>query len=61
MCIARGIPSQFCSGFNLLTIDQQEAANETALAALNGWLAKRGMEQVDMNQALSYGRQVEIY
>ena len=61
MCIARGIPSQFCSGFNLLTIDQQEAANETALAALNGWLAKRGMEEVDMNQALSYGRQVEIY
>jgi hypothetical protein len=61
MCVARGIPSQFCSGFNLLTIEQQEQANETALTALNGWLNRRGMESVDMNQALSYGRQVEIY
>ena len=61
MCIARGIPSQFCSGFNLLTIDQQEAANETALVALNKWLASRGMETLDMHKALSYGRQVEIY
>ena len=61
MCIARGIPSQFCSGLNLLTIDQQEAANETALIALNKWLANRGMETLDMHKALSYGRQVEIY
>jgi ParB-like chromosome segregation protein Spo0J len=61
MCIARGIPSQFCSGFNLLTSDQQEAANETALTALNEWLSGRGMDQVDMHSALSYGRQVEIY
>jgi len=61
MCIARGIPSQFCSGFNLLTTEQQEAANETALIALNRWLAGRGMETLDMHSALSYGRQVEIY
>jgi hypothetical protein len=61
MCIARGIPSQFCLGFNLLTSDQQEAANETALTALNEWLSGRGMDQVDMHSALSYGRQVEIY
>lgn len=61
MCIARGIPSQFCSGFNLLSEEQQEAANETALAALNGWLNSRGMTPVDMHEALSYGRQVEFY
>lgn len=61
MCIARGIPSQFCSGFNLLSEEQQEAANETALTALNGWLESRGMAAVDMHEALSYGRQVEIY
>ena len=59
--IARGIPSQFCSGFNLLSEEQQEAANETALTALNGWLESRGMAAVDMHEALSYGRQVEIY
>ncbi len=61
MCVARGIPSQFCSGFNLLTIEQQEAANQTALEALNSWLQARGMETLDMHSALSYGRQVEIY
>jgi ParB-like chromosome segregation protein Spo0J len=61
MCVARGVPSQFCSGFNLLTIEQQDAANQTALTALNRWLKNRGMEELDMNSALSYGRQVEIY
>lgn len=61
MCIARGIPSQFCSGFNLLSKEQQEDANETALTALNKWLVSRGMSEVDMHEALSYGRQVEIY
>lgn len=40
LCIARGIPSCFRGGFNLLTADEQAAANDAALDALNTWLAQ---------------------
>ena len=60
-CYALGVPSVFCSGFNLLTDKQKEAANEVALKYLNKWLALRGMDEVTMEQGLSIGRQVEIY
>lgn len=55
------IPSKFCSGFNFLTLDQQEAANNSALIYLNKWLTSNGLNEVDMNEALSVGRQVSIY
>lgn len=61
MCYETGIPSKFCSGFNLLTEEQQSAANEVALGVLNDWLIKTGREPVDMEEAMSFGRQVEIY
>jgi hypothetical protein len=61
MCYATGIPSKFCSGFNLLTIEQQDKANVTALEALNYWMKKYNMESVSMEDALSIGRQVNIY
>lgn len=55
------IPSKFCSGFNLLTVAQQQEANEKALEYLNIWLSKNGLDEVDMDCALSLGRQVSIY
>lgn len=55
------IPSKFCGGFNLLTLEQQEAANNAALIYLNKWLSCNGFDEVDMNEALSIGRQVSIY
>lgn len=61
MCYANGVPSKFCSGFNLLTDDQQQAANEVALDVLNDWLLQTGRATIEMPEALSYGRQVEIY
>jgi ParB-like chromosome segregation protein Spo0J len=61
MCYATGIPSKFCSGFNLLTGQQQDKANATALEALNYWMKKYNMEEVSMEDALSIGRQVNIY
>jgi hypothetical protein len=61
VCIATGVPSVFCSGFNLLTDDEKEKANQTALVFLNKWLALKGISEVDMSEALSAGRQVEIY
>ena len=61
ICLDTGIPSRFCAGFNLLTDEQQQAANETALEVLNAWLADNGRSEVDMAEATSAGRQVEIY
>lgn len=61
MCYATGIPSKFCSGFNLLTSEQQEHANEVALEYLNIWRAKYNREPITMDEALSIGRQVNIY
>jgi ParB-like chromosome segregation protein Spo0J len=61
MCYETGVPSKFCGGFNLLTDEQQDAANEVALDALNQWLSENGREKVEMDEALSLGRQVEIY
>lgn len=61
MCYSTGVPSKFCSGFNLLTNEQQEKANQIALEYLNIWMKKYNREQVTMEEALSIGRQVNIY
>jgi ParB-like chromosome segregation protein Spo0J len=61
MCYENGVPSKFCGGFNLLTDEQQAEANDIALDALNDWLLENGREPVEMEEALSAGRQVEIY
>jgi hypothetical protein len=61
VCAYSGIPSVFCSGFNLLSELDKERANQTALEYLNMWLSKNNMSTVTMNQALSQGRQVELY
>lgn len=61
MCYATGVPSKFCSGFNLLTTEQQDKANSIALDALNYWMKKYGREELTIEEALSIGRQVNIY
>ena len=61
MCYATGIPSKYCSGFNMLSEEQQSEANNIALDALNSWLVANGMMAVEIDEALSAGRQVEIY
>jgi len=41
-CIALGLPSAFRSGFHLLTSEEQQIANATALKFLNVWLTSQG-------------------
>jgi hypothetical protein len=55
------IPAKFCGGFNLLTNEQQNTANEVALVYLNKWLVANDLEEVTLNEGLSLGRQVAIY
>lgn len=61
MCFSTGVPSKFCAGFNLLTTEQQERANEIALEYLNKWNDKYNRPHITMEEALSLGRQVNIY
>jgi len=61
MCYANGIPSRFCSGFNLLSKEEQDAADAVALKVLNHWLNNQGKERLEMEEAASIGRQMEIY
>lgn len=61
LCHARGIPSDFKGGFQLLTEDEQNAANGIALEYLNKWLSNQGRDAVSMEDALANGRQSEIY
>jgi hypothetical protein len=60
-CYALGIPNTFRGGFYLLSEAEQKIANETALAALNKWLAVNGREPVTIEEAYSYDRQSDIY
>jgi len=61
MCYETGVPSRYCAGYNLLTDEQKEEANNVALDVLNDWLLQNGREPVDMDEATSAGRQVETY
>lgn len=59
-CYALGIPAVFRGGYQLLTEEEQNEANETALIYLNKWLKANGREEVTMEDANS-GRQSDIY
>jgi hypothetical protein len=60
LCYALGIPLTFRGGFQLLSKEEQEIANKTALIYLNKWLRKNGMEEVSMEEALS-DNQMDLY
>ena len=60
MCYATGVPATFRSGFFLLTKEQQEEANRTALVYLNKWLTANGRGELTMDEAWP-DRQSDIY
>ena len=60
LCMKYGIPSEFRGGYGLLTEDQQLAADEAALRALNDWMEANGREPVTMAEG-NPSRQSDIY
>lgn len=58
---ARGIPSTFRGGFNLLSKDQQDKANHIAHEYLNRWLVMNARDEMDFDEAYDDKRQVDIY
>lgn len=59
-CYAHGLPSVYCGGFNILTEEQKDIANATALEYLNKWLVANDRQAITMEQAKP-GRQSDIY
>lgn len=57
---AHGLPSVYCGGFQILSEEQKDRANATALEYLNRWLVSQGREVVSMENA-NPGRQSDIY
>lgn len=53
VCHAKGIPSTYRAGFNLLSTSQQLKANEIALEYLNNWLVKNNRKPVTLEEGLS--------
>lgn len=60
-CISEGLPNKYCSGFNLLSDEDQLRANKIALKAINKWMRANNRTELSMEAALSVGRQVNIY
>lgn len=61
MCYDTGVPSVFCSGFNLLTEEEKNIANNLALEFLNKWLINNNRDEIKIEEALSINRQTELY
>lgn len=61
MCYATGVPSVFCGGFNLLSSEEKDRANEVALIYLNKWLEAHNKSSIDIEEAISINRQTELY
>lgn len=61
LCYAKGISSEFRTGFHLLSEQQQEKANRIAHEYLNKWLKEHEFKEISFEEALQIDRQVEIY
>lgn len=51
MCIETRVPAAFRGGFNLLSPEEQSAANLLALKWLNVWLSRRGEPELTIESA----------
>jgi hypothetical protein len=61
MCVAHGVSHRFRGGFNLLSADEKQAANEAALRYLNRWLTARGESTLESVSAAAAKTKQELY
>ena len=61
VCYHSSIPSKYCSAWGKIDEQTQFEANLTALNALNKWMKNNNRKEISIEEAMSIGRQVEIY
>lgn len=61
VCFKSGVPSRYSTAWQQLSEHQQAEANKIALSALNKWMEAQRRGKLEMDTALSIGRQIELY
>lgn len=61
VCYHSGVPSRYSTAWGDIEEDIRNEANKTALVYLNKWLENNSLDKVEIETALSIGRQIEIY
>lgn len=61
VCYKHAVPACYSGAWFDIDQEQRDAADETALNHLNKWLIENGKSAVDMVEAKSLGRQIELY
>jgi hypothetical protein len=61
VCIDSGVPSSYSGAWFDLSKEQQDEANQLALKYINKWMQANDRNTLSMKEAISEGRQVELY
>jgi hypothetical protein len=61
VCIETGVPSSYSGAWFKIQKEKQDEANLKALEYLNKWLKNNNRSEISLKEALSEGRQVELY
>lgn len=61
VCFNSGVPSKYSYAWFDLDEKTREEANKTALKYLNKWLLINNRSESDLDEAISIGRQIELY
>lgn len=61
VCIYSGLPSKYRGGYNLLSEDQKQAADLTALKYLNKWLKANNFEEIKTLEEAQSKTQADLY
>ena len=61
VCYESGVPARYSGAWFKLSEEQRDKANKVALVYLNKWTEKNMSIQLDMDEALNIGKQIELY
>lgn len=61
VCYKYKVPAIFSSGWDFLTEEEKDGANQVAFQMLNKWLTENGLPEVSFEEAMQIERQVELY
>lgn len=60
-CISEGIPSNFRTGFHLLSKEEQQKADEIAFQAINEWMVSVGETPLTSHAEAGSNAKVDLY
>jgi hypothetical protein len=61
VCYSSGVPSRYSNAWFDIPVEIREQANSTALKYLNKWMLLNNYNETGFEEAISIGRQIELY